>query len=231
MKITKFIKNLEFDLIEIRDIVISLLVLSFIFSYRRVFIEGNYFSFFESIFILIFVFLFHELAHRTVARKYECKAKYVMWPTGILISILFTLFTDGLVIFAAIGFVSISYKYPTRLGFKFVGLTLEEIGWISLSGPLTNIIVALIFKTISPLNPSFFMSISQISLVLALFNLFPIPPLDGSKVFAWSRVAWICSMTLSFVLFITIPFIGILESIILTIATLITIFFLSQKIA
>lgn len=51
MKITKFIKNLEFDLIEIRDIVISLLVLSFIFSYRRVFIEGNYFSFFESIFI------------------------------------------------------------------------------------------------------------------------------------------------------------------------------------
>jgi Zn-dependent protease len=30
-----------------------------------------------------------------------------------------------------------------------------------------------------------------LNFVLALFNLLPFPPLDGSKIFMWSRMAWI----------------------------------------
>jgi Zn-dependent protease len=30
----------------------------------------------------------------------------------------------------------------------------------------------------------------RINLLLAIFNLLPVPPLDGSKVFAWDRKNW-----------------------------------------
>lgn len=68
--------------------------------------------------------------------------------------------------------------------------------WISLSGPLANIILALILST--PIRLSQFgiwpeglaatqilqilQIIIEINLLLAVFNLLPIPPLDGSKI-------------------------------------------------
>jgi Zn-dependent protease len=58
---------------------------------------------------------------------------------------------------------------------------------VAIAGPLSNITIALIFGIIirlglfvSLLNP--FIYIVLINLVLATFNLVPIPPLDGSKI-------------------------------------------------
>lgn len=58
---------------------------------------------------------------------------------------------------------------------------------VAFSGPLANIIVAVVFGTIIKfsLAPVFlqpFSYIVLINLVLATFNLVPIPPLDGSKI-------------------------------------------------
>ncbi|MBI2635129.1 MAG: site-2 protease family protein [Parcubacteria group bacterium] len=63
---------------------------------------------------------------------------------------------------------------------------------VALAGPLTNIILAMIFGIlirfsylIPALPPSFDMFLSYIvliNLLLAIFNLMPIPPLDGSKI-------------------------------------------------
>ncbi len=67
---------------------------------------------------------------------------------------------------------------------------------IAIAGPLSNIVLALIFGTIirfvaagqSTMTP--FIEVASyivlINIVLAVFNLIPIPPLDGSKLlFAW----------------------------------------------
>jgi Zn-dependent protease len=69
--------------------------------------------------------------------------------------------------------------------------------WVALAGPCSNLALALIsaffyvgVMRVSPSHPSLlFLSLSNlaqalliINLVLALFNLVPIPPLDGSKV-------------------------------------------------
>lgn len=62
---------------------------------------------------------------------------------------------------------------------------------VSIAGPLSNIILAIIFTLIMgisirlQLNPYIFNMLYSaifINLVLAVFNLFPIPPLDGSKI-------------------------------------------------
>lgn len=60
---------------------------------------------------------------------------------------------------------------------------------VAFAGPLANLVTALFFGLILRLIPglnivmtSFLAAIVQINLVLLIFNLLPIPPLDGSKV-------------------------------------------------
>lgn len=78
----------------------------------------------------------------------------------------------------------------------------KDMALVSLAGPLTNILLAVIASflmkgmlLIGPIaNPTaniilgyiyaFFLTVVQINVLLAIFNLLPIPPLDGSKIFS-----------------------------------------------
>lgn len=80
----------------------------------------------------------------------------------------------------------------------------KDLALVSLAGPLTNIILAIlasfVIKFILMIYPSFsqndgalqvlsfliffFGATTKLNLLLAIFNLVPIPPLDGSKIFA-----------------------------------------------
>ncbi len=70
----------------------------------------------------------------------------------------------------------------------------RDMAIVSLAGPLTNLLIAAIFafvlKFIAPLFITdtsllqIIFIIVQLNILLAIFNLLPIPPLDGSKVFA-----------------------------------------------
>ncbi len=60
---------------------------------------------------------------------------------------------------------------------------------IALSGPASNLILATLISLLAGFIPqnfillSFLFTLIQINIILALFNLLPIPPLDGSKIF------------------------------------------------
>ena len=69
----------------------------------------------------------------------------------------------------------------------------KDIALVSLAGPATNILLAIIATLLfrltlvtvgnSPLLEFFFIVV-RMNLILAIFNLLPIPPLDGSKIFS-----------------------------------------------
>ncbi len=149
-----------------------------------------------SLIILLFSVIIHELAHGFVANSLgDPTAKY---QGRLTLNPLPHLDPFGSIILPLVLFISGS---PVMVGWaKPVPVNpynFKDQRWgslkVSLAGPLTNIAIALFFGLCMRLIPqSFFSSmpgvliifsfIVHINLVLAIFNLVPIPPLDGSWV-------------------------------------------------
>jgi Zn-dependent protease len=175
--------------IELRDLLISVVALALAFS------QFNLSAFPSFLFIIVLVFVFHELAHKYTAQRYGCFAEYRMWPLGIALA-LASSFTG--IIFAAPGATYISPYSKKKFAFSVAHLTKREYGKISLAGPLTNITVGTVSFLLSFLYPLELFSItSQISFFLAFFNLLPLSPLDGSKVIAWNMKIWLAIFAVS----------------------------------
>jgi Zn-dependent protease len=141
-------------------------------------------------------FVLHELAHRSVARRFGAHAEYRAWQTGLIFAIVSAFF--GFV-FAAPGAVYI-YGRITR----------KQNGIISLAGPATNIVVALAFGLLALSNISNITGLVgemgfRINMFLALFNLIPFGPLDGGKVFVWSKAAWLAAAAIAFIGVFVVP--------------------------
>ena len=65
----------------------------------------------------------------------------------------------------------------------------KDMALVSLAGPLTNIMIAIAASLLLRILPfpeiqGFLFMVVHLNLLLAIFNLLPIPPLDGSKVFS-----------------------------------------------
>lgn len=131
-------------------------------------------------------FIFHELAHKYVAIHYGAHAEFFAWPTGLGLA---------LVLAFALGFV---FAAPGAVYIFSTNLTKKQNGIISLSGPIVNIILGIVFFVFGFLatglsNPFFAMlgfRAGMINFFLAGFNLLPLGPLDGKKVFDWNKAVW-----------------------------------------
>jgi Zn-dependent protease len=146
-------------------------------------------------------FILHELAHKVVAQRYGHWAEFRASATLLGFTLLMALFAPFLV--AAPGAVMIQGQVTRR-----------ENGIISLVGPGTNIlIVALTYPLAWSTNveaamPRVFGGIAAISSILAVFNLVPLGPLDGRKVWAWSKLAYLATLALAVVLAAYVLFIS-----------------------
>jgi Zn-dependent protease len=177
---------------ELIDITIAILVLTFMFAFKSpTFIDfANLPTYFL---IVLTAFVCHELAHKFVAMKFHCAAFFKLWPTGVFLALLLMLLG---VKFAALGAVVI---YPYRFGrwgFRRPYLTETESGLISVAGPVVNLIFALTFLLAGPS----FQLVAFVNSWLFLFNMFPVPPLDGSKILRWNIALWTILFIISLVL-------------------------------
>lgn len=191
----------KFSSNEIRDLFISFFVISLAFSilYSRL-----DFTQIASILPMVMVgvglgFILHEVAHKITAMRYGYWAEYKIWTPGVFFALISSAFGF---IFAAPGAVHIYGQYMTD----------RANGIISVAGPLTNILLSLIFLAValwlgmtSPclLNPvlarpewAFILFKTcilgfSINALLALFNLIPFSILDGAKIFRWNPLIWL----------------------------------------
>lgn len=170
--------------IEMRDLVISWLTISVAFAliYTR----------FDQLPILdAFVmtslavgtgFILHELAHKYVAIHYGAHAEFRMWPAGLVIALAMALLIG--MVFAAPGAV-----------YVMGNVSRKRNAIISIAGPITNVLLSGLFLLLNVAISDPFLSVafalaSSVNLWLAFFNMIPIFPLDGSKVFSWNPLVW-----------------------------------------
>ena len=122
--------------------------------------------------------ILHELAHKIIAISFGLKAYFTVWPFGLVLGVVLKLLGLGFVILAP-GYVNI---HP--------GATELQYSLIAFAGPFLNLILWIIAllvvkykKNISRNEAIFWVFTREINKWLFIFNMIPINPLDGYKIY------------------------------------------------
>jgi Zn-dependent protease len=149
--------------------------------------------------ILFFSIMIHEIAHGLMAfRRGDPTARNMGRLTlnpirhldkygSILFIITFTLANLGLFP------IPIGYAKPVMVDYRYFTNPRKDMAKVAVAGPVSNLILAFAFYLLHLLLTSIFPDIIAdvrflmvfgifINLILAAFNLLPIPPLDGSNI-------------------------------------------------
>ncbi|MBU2634027.1 MAG: M50 family metallopeptidase [Nanoarchaeota archaeon] len=167
---------------EIISLTIVTLVIGYIFSgYIKPRIYGKSISVKDIKFAIIIsapAIILHELAHKFVAMGFGLTAKFYMWTFGLVLGLILRFFHSPFIILAP-GYVGLSGGTPGQLAI------------IAFAGPLVNLILffaSFLLLKKRGLKRKHIMALHLTKIInmwLFIFNMLPIPPLDGSKVFGY----------------------------------------------
>jgi Zn-dependent protease len=146
---------------------------------------------------VIFAITVHEVAHGWVAKRYGDNTasglgrltlnpiKHIDWVGTIIL--------PGLLLLTGTGFI-FGWAKPVPVDTRNFKNPRKDMAVVALAGPISNLLMALGWALLARIavligvefisTPIIYMGVAGISinLVLALINLLPIPPLDGSRV-------------------------------------------------
>ncbi len=149
--------------------------------------------------ILLFSVIFHEVAHGLMAdRLGDPTARYagrltlnpiphidLMW--SIVLPVLMYISTVGL----PSGPIVFGAAKPVPVDFRNLRNLKRDMFLVAIVGPLVNIALAILAAAVykfapelSDMGRKLLVQTASLNLVLAIFNMIPVPPLDGSKVLA-----------------------------------------------
>lgn len=148
---------------------------------------------------VVFAITVHEVAHGWVAKKYgdntaDSQGRLTLNPIKH-IDLVGTIIIPGLLLITGTGFI-FGWAKPVPVDPRNFKNPRADMAVVALAGPVSNILMAIFWALIARVGmtigsgaamvaePLIYTGIAGISinLVLALVNLLPIPPLDGSRI-------------------------------------------------
>ncbi len=191
---------------ELGSLIGASLVMGFIISFTQ-WGYGDAFSltvglqnWFRASILAVIVYSIYLIASKNVAKLHGARSTIKVWgieqywltkkskiaklklgfksiKTGVLLPVLFALFSNGLIRLAAIAHVNVEEVSSSRTGKRYPHLTDFEIARIHLAGPFACLLLALV---LTPLNA--FSSLIEISRLIAIYSFLPLSKLDGTKI-------------------------------------------------
>ena len=175
-------------------------------------------NWFRGFLLAFIIFLIYIIANKQIAKLHGATAQFKIWgierfwfnksakvsnikffgkkignsfKTGIFLPLLFSLFSNGLIKFAAIGYTEVSEISAQRTGKKFKHLNDFEIARIHLAGPLICLLIAIIFSTLDSFN-----KLAYVAKLITIYSILPISKLDGAKILFGSFPLYIFTLFL-----------------------------------
>ena len=135
--------------------------------------------------VLLFALVFHEFSHGWVAYKLgdptaKNQGRLTLNPIAHLDP-----FGSMMILFVGFGWAK-----PVPVDSRYLANPREDMMKIAFAGPASNLFLALIGGVLIRLTgyagplTSMLILFTQINISLAVFNMIPIPPLDGSQIFS-----------------------------------------------
>lgn len=145
---------------------------------------------------VIFAITVHEVAHGWVAKKYGDNTAYAQGRLTLNpihhIDLVGTIILP--IVLLVLGGFIFGWAKPVPVSPRYFKNPRRDMAMVALAGPVSNLLMALAWALIARLGvmvdiesitkPLVYMGIAGISinLVLAVLNLIPLPPLDGSRI-------------------------------------------------
>lgn len=146
---------------------------------------------------VVFAITVHEVAHGWVAKQY---GDQTAWMLGRLtlnpikhVDLIGTILVPGILLLTGTGFI-FGWAKPVPVDPRNFANPRQAMAVVAVAGPLANLLMAVMWALLARIGvtlnvevlslPMIYTGIAGISinLVLALLNLLPIPPLDGSRI-------------------------------------------------
>jgi len=243
---------MEFSRKEIKYILIAAFIAAFIFSFNEWGIEKfdallGIKNLLIAFIICLVVYLLHSASQKFVADHYEYRIEFtlvsiekrikeirkaVSFPIGPIASLLLTLISGGKFVFLILNsFEHIPHK-EFRIGRQWTNIKEFEEAQIALAGPLSQVILLVIFKLLLPVSEVFSKAMF-IASVIAIYHMLPLPKVDGIKIFFGSRLLYIASLIFIIMFIILIFHLSAIQTIILALlfSVVLSIIYLYKKLS
>ncbi len=194
--IGKIKRYYKFTPSELRGFIISILVLSFIISFREwggatFSWKAGLFNWFNAFLIVTLVFIVYNGAQRIAGLSIGYNAEYKLWLTGLLVGLIFAFVSRGRIWVLLPGGIMLHHLAGHRLGYFRYGLGYFAHGMIAVAGTIALITIAAVFKIINAnLASPLLDKVILFCVIFAIYDILPIPPLTGSRLFFGSRMTY-----------------------------------------
>jgi len=145
---------------------------------------------------VLFAITLHEAAHGYAARYFGDNTAWMMgrvtlnpWPH---VDLMGTVAMPLLLYFATSGAFLFGYAKPVPVRFGNLRHPKKDMVWVALAGPGINLLQALLWGVLwyalmgTGLTERFFLEMCKagmlVNVVMCVFNMFPLPPLDGGRI-------------------------------------------------